>query len=52
MINQTFYNINSEKRNKILSTIKKELIKNGWEKSTPTLSELPYKGDTIVGNDV
>jgi virginiamycin A acetyltransferase len=24
----------------------------GWEKCTPTLSDLPLKGDTIVGNDV
>lgn len=25
---------------------------DGWEKSTPHLSELPFKGDTIIGNDV
>ncbi len=25
---------------------------SGWEKSTPAMSELPLKGDTIVGNDV
>ncbi len=25
---------------------------NGWEKAMPTLGELPFKGDTIVGNDV
>lgn len=24
----------------------------GWEKSVPHLSELPFKGDTVVGNDV
>lgn len=24
----------------------------GWEKATPTLEELPFKGDTIVDNDV
>lgn len=24
----------------------------GWEKATPTLEELPLKGDTVVGNDV
>ena len=28
------------------------LMGNGWEKATPTLTDLPYKGDTIVGNDV
>ena len=25
---------------------------NGWEKVTPSLDELPLKGDTVVGNDV
>lgn len=25
---------------------------NGWEKATPSLSDLPLKGDTVVGNDV
>ena len=25
---------------------------NGWEKYTPSLSDLPYKGDTVIGNDV
>ena len=25
---------------------------SGWEKSAPALSELPLKGDTVVGNDV
>ncbi|MCI8397831.1 MAG: Vat family streptogramin A O-acetyltransferase [Oscillibacter sp.] len=24
----------------------------GWEKCTPTMDELPLKGDTVVGNDV
>ncbi|KLV31419.1 Vat family streptogramin A O-acetyltransferase [Priestia megaterium] len=24
----------------------------GWEKHTPTLDQLPFKGDTIIGNDV
>ncbi len=24
----------------------------GWEKCTPTRDELPFKGDTVVGNDV
>ena len=28
------------------------LMGGGWEKSTPSLGDLPYKGDTIVGNDV
>jgi len=25
---------------------------NGWEKATPQPGELPYKGDTVIGNDV
>ncbi len=25
---------------------------NGWEKVTPAAGDLPYKGDTIIGNDV
>ena len=27
-------------------------IIEGWEQSVPPLSELPHKGDTIIGNDV
>ena len=25
---------------------------NGWEESTPQPGDLPYKGDTVIGNDV
>lgn len=28
------------------------IMGNGWEKSTPMLTELPLKGDTVIGNDV
>ena len=28
------------------------IMGSGWEKATPALEELPYKGDTVVGNDV
>lgn len=28
------------------------IMGGGWEKSTPSISDLPLKGDTIVGNDV
>lgn len=28
------------------------IMGGGWEKATPTLEELPFKGDTVVGNDV
>lgn len=24
----------------------------GWEKVTPTIEQLPFKGDTLIGNDV
>lgn len=28
------------------------IMGSGWEKATPKIGKLPYKGDTIVGNDV
>lgn len=28
------------------------IMANGWEKATPSLTDLPFKGDTVVGNDV
>lgn len=28
------------------------IMGNGWEKSAPTLEDLPLKGDTVIGNDV
>ncbi len=28
------------------------LMGHGWEKSVPQLADLPFKGDTVVGNDV
>ena len=28
------------------------IMGHGWEKCTPTLEDLPFKGDTVVGNDV
>jgi len=28
------------------------IMGNGWEKSVPELSDLPLKGDTVIGNDV
>lgn len=28
------------------------IFANGWEKSLPPMEALPYKGDTVVGNDV
>lgn len=28
------------------------IMGNGWEKATPNLHDLPYKGDTVIGNDI
>ena len=28
------------------------IMGNGWEKSMPSMEDLPFKGDTIIGNDV
>lgn len=28
------------------------IMVHGWEKSIPTLEDLPLKGDTVIGNDV
>ncbi len=35
-----------------VSTYPFNIMGNGWEKVNPKLEELPFKGDTIVGNDV
>lgn len=35
-----------------LSTYPFQIFGNGWEKVTPVPGDLPYKGDTIIGNDV
>lgn len=29
-----------------------QIFGNGWEKVMPALDELPFKGDTVIGNDV
>ncbi|PKQ38702.1 MAG: chloramphenicol acetyltransferase [Actinobacteria bacterium HGW-Actinobacteria-1] len=34
------------------STYPFSLFGNGWERVTPSLEDLPIKGDTVVGNDV
>lgn len=28
------------------------IMGGGWEQATPELADLPYKGDTVIGNDV
>jgi len=35
-----------------ISTYPFQIFGNGWEKVMPSLEELPYKGDTVIGNDV
>ncbi|MEM7795470.1 MAG: Vat family streptogramin A O-acetyltransferase [Cyanobacteria bacterium P01_C01_bin.118] len=34
------------------STYPFQIFGNGWEKIEPQPEELPYKGDTVIGNDV
>jgi virginiamycin A acetyltransferase len=34
------------------STYPFNIFGGGWEKHTPTLNQLPFKGDTVIGNDV
>ena len=29
-----------------------DIMGGGWEAFTPSLSDLPFKGDTVIGNDV
>ncbi|MCT4715615.1 Vat family streptogramin A O-acetyltransferase [Enterobacteriaceae bacterium H18W14] len=35
-----------------LSTYPFQIFGNGWEKVMPGEGDLPYKGDTVIGNDV
>ena len=35
-----------------ISTYPFQIFGNSWEKVMPALNEMPYKGDTIIGNDV
>lgn len=35
-----------------ISTYPFQIFANGWEKVMPEMSELPFKGDTVIGNDV
>lgn len=35
-----------------LSTYPFSIFGNGWEKVMPQAGDLPYKGDTVIGNDV
>lgn len=35
-----------------ISTYPFDIFGNGWEKAVPVPDDLPYKGDTVIGNDV
>lgn len=35
-----------------MTTYPFNIFGGGWDRVTPTLEQLPYKGDTILGNDV
>ncbi|WP_125762441.1 Vat family streptogramin A O-acetyltransferase [Companilactobacillus hulinensis] len=35
-----------------ISTYPFNIMGNGWETNTPQLTDLPLKGDTVIGNDV
>ena len=35
-----------------ITTYPFNIMANGWEKSTPTTKDIPFKGDTIIENDV
>jgi virginiamycin A acetyltransferase len=35
-----------------ISTYPFFIFGNGWEKAAPAVGDLPYKGDTVIGNDV
>ncbi|MEG6586291.1 Vat family streptogramin A O-acetyltransferase [Dendrosporobacter sp. 1207_IL3150] len=35
-----------------ITTYPFNIFGGGWEKVTPTVEQLPFKGDTIIGNDV
>ena len=35
-----------------ITTYPFNIFGGGWEKVTPTIEELPFKGDTVIGNDV
>ena len=35
-----------------ISTYPFQIFGNGWEKVMPAPEDLPYKGDTVIGNDV
>lgn len=35
-----------------ITTYPFNIMGNGWEIAMPSLADLPFKGDTVVGNDI
>ena len=48
----TFIMNGANHRMNSVTTYPFNIMGHGWEKCTPTLEDLPFKGDTVVGNDV
>ena len=48
----TFIMNGANHRMNSVTTYPFNIMEHGWEKCTPTLEDLPFKGDTVVGNDV
>lgn len=48
----TFIMNGANHRMNSVTTYPFNIMGHGWEKCTPTLADLPLKGDTVVGNDV
>jgi virginiamycin A acetyltransferase len=48
----TFIMNNANHKMSGFSTYPFQIFGNGWEKVMPQMHEFPYKGDTVVGNDV
>lgn len=39
-------------RMNLVTTYPFNIMGGGWEKCTPSVEDLPFKGDTVIGNDV
>lgn len=48
----TFIMNGANHRMNSVTTYPFSIMANGWEKSIPKMEDLPFKGDTVIGNDV
>ena len=48
----TFLMNGANHRMDCITTYPFNIFGGGWEKVTPTLEQLPYRGNTVIGNDV